>query len=89
MTAFDFAKFGSLEGKVTKISADSISKEDGSIWYLCQVSVPVDAMTTLGKTIQIQTGMVAQVDIISGEKTVLEYLLQPVTKIANEAFRER
>jgi adhesin transport system membrane fusion protein len=46
-------------------------------------------MTTLGKTIKIQTGMVAQVDIISGEKTVLQYLLQPVTKIANEAFRER
>ena len=89
LTAFDFAKFGALDGKVTKISADSISKEDGSIWYLCQISVPVDAMTTLGKTIQIQTGMVAQVDIISGKKTVLEYLLQPVTKIANEAFRER
>jgi len=89
LTAFDFAKFGALDGEVTKISADSISKEDGSIWYLCQVSVPVDTMTTLGKTIQIQTGMQAQVDIISGEKTVLEYLLQPVTKIANEAFRER
>ena len=89
LTAFDFAKFGALDGEVTKISADSISKEDGSIWYLCQVSVPVDTMTTLGKTIKIQTGMVAQVDIISGEKTVLQYLLQPVTKIANEAFRER
>lgn len=89
LTAFDFAKFGALDGMVTKISADSISKEDGSIWYLCQVSVPVDTMTTLGKTIQIQTGMVAQVDIVSGEKTVLEYLLQPVTKVANEAFRER
>ena len=89
LTAFDFAKFGALDGEVTKISADSISKEDGSIWYLCQVSVPVNTMTTLGKTIKIQTGMVAQVDIISGEKTVLEYLLQPVTKIANEAFRER
>ena len=89
LTAFDFAKFGALDGEVTTISADSISKEDGSIWYLCEVSVPVDTMTTLGKTIQIQTGMVAQVDIISGEKTVLEYLLEPVTKIANEAFRER
>ena len=89
LTAFDFAKFGALDGNVTKISADSLSKEDGSIWYLCQVSVPVDTMTTLGKTLHIQTGMVAQVDIISGEKTVLQYLLQPVTKIANEAFRER
>lgn len=89
LTAFDFAKFGALDGYVTKVSADSLTKEDGSIWYLCQVSVPINMITTLGKNIQIQTGMVAQVDIISGEKTVMQYLLQPVTKIANEAFRER
>ena len=89
LTAFDFSKFGALDGFVTKVSADSFTKEDGSIWYLCQVSVPVNMITTMGKNIQIQTGMVAQVDIISGEKTVLEYLIQPVTKVANEAFRER
>ena len=89
LTAFDFSKFGALDGYVTKVSADSLTKEDGSIWYQCQVSVPVSMITTTGKSIQIQTGMVAQVDIISGEKTVLQYLLQPVTKVANEAFRER
>ena len=89
LTAFDFSKFGALDGFVTKVSADSLTKEDGSIWYLCQVSVPVNMITTMGKNIQIQTGMVAQVDIISGEKTVLEYLIQPVTKVANEAFSER
>jgi adhesin transport system membrane fusion protein len=89
LTAFDFSKFGALDGYVTKVSADSLTKEDGSIWYLCQVSVPVNMITTMGKIIQIQTGMVAQVDIISGEKTVLQYLIQPVTKVANEAFRER
>ena len=89
LTAFDFSKFGALDGYVTKVSADSLTKDDGSIWYLCQVSVPINMTTTMGKSIQIQTGMVAQVDIISGEKTVLEYLLQPVTKVANEAFRER
>jgi adhesin transport system membrane fusion protein len=89
LTAFDFSKFGALDGYVTKVSADSLTKEDGSIWYLCQVSVPVNMITTMGKSIQIQTGMVAQVDIISGEKTVLQYLIQPVTKVANEAFRER
>ena len=89
LTAFDFSKFGALDGYVTKVSADSLTKEDGSIWYLCQASVPVNMITTMGKSIQIQTGMVAQVDIISGEKTVLQYLIQPVTKVANEAFRER
>lgn len=89
LTAFDFAKFGSLTGAVTNVGADSIQKEDGSIWYICQIAVTGNGFTSLGKNIEIFPGMVAQVDIVSGEKTVLNYLLQPVTKIANEAFRER
>ncbi len=89
LTAFDFAKFGSMNGTVINVGADSIQKEDGSIWYICEVAVDKSASTSLGKTVKILPGMVAQIDIISGEKTVMEYLLQPVTKIANEAFRER
>ena len=89
LTAFDFAKFGSLTGTVTNVGADSIQKEDGSVWYICQIAVTGDGFTSLGKNIEFFPGMVAQVDIVSGEKTVLNYLLQPVTKIANEAFRER
>ena len=89
LTAFDFAKFGSLNGKVINVGADSIQKEDGSIWYICQIAVSGDGLTSLGKNIKILPGMVAQADIVGGEKTVLNYLLQPVTKIANEAFRER
>ena len=89
LTAFDFAKFGSMTGTVINVGADSIQKEDGSIWYICEIAVDKSASTSLGKTVNILPGMIAQVDIISGEKTVMEYLLQPVTKIANEAFRER
>ena len=89
LTAFDFAKFGSLNGKVINVGADSIQKEDGSIWYICQIAVSGDGLTSLGKKIKILPGMVAQADIVGGEKTVLNYLLQPVTKVANEAFRER
>jgi len=89
LTAFDFAKFGSLNGKVINVGADSIQKEDGSIWYICQIAVSGDGLTSLGKNIKILPGMVAQADIVGGEKTVLNYLLQPVTKITNEAFRER
>lgn len=89
LTAFDFAKFGSLNGEVINVGADSIQKEDGSIWYICQIAVDRDGLTSLGKTITVFPGMVAQVDIISGEKTIMEYLTEPVTKIANEAFRER
>jgi adhesin transport system membrane fusion protein len=74
---------------VTNVGADSILKEDGSVWYICQIAVIGDGLTSLGESIEIVPGMVAQVDIVSGEKTVLNYLLQPVTKIADEAFRER
>ena len=89
LTAFDFSKFGSLKGKVINVGVDTIQKEDGSIWYICQIAVDGNGFTSIGKTIKILPGMVAEADIVSGEKTVLEYLLQPVTKIANEAFRER
>ena len=89
LTAFDFSKFGSLNGEVITVGADTIQKEDGTIWYICQIAVEENGFTSLGKNIQILPGMVAEADIVSGEKTVLNYLLQPVTKVANEAFRER
>ena len=88
LTAFDFSKFGSLEGRVVSVGADSIQKDDGSLWDLCEISVRVKDITSLGKKITMLPGMVAQVDIVNGERTVMNYLLQPVTKVTEEAFRE-
>ena len=88
LTAFDFSKYGSLHGKVLTVGADSIQKDDGSRWYLCEIAVPVNGITSLGKTITILPGMVAQVDIVNGKRTVMNYLLEPVTKVTEEAFRE-
>jgi len=88
LTAYEFSKFGSLEGEVIGIGADSIQKEDGSTWYLCEVSIAFDSVTSLGKNITVIPGMVAQVDIVNGSRTIMSYLLEPVTKVAEEAFRE-
>jgi adhesin transport system membrane fusion protein len=88
LTAFDFSKFGSLEGRVMSVGADSIQKDDGSLWYLCEISVRVKDITSIGKKINMLPGMVAQVDIVNGERSVMNYLLQPVTKVTEEAFRE-
>jgi adhesin transport system membrane fusion protein len=88
LTAFDFSKFGSLEGTVLSVGADSIQKEDGTTWYLCEVSIESNATTSLGKKIQVSPGMVAQVDIVNGSRTIMNYLLEPVTKIQEEAFKE-
>jgi adhesin transport system membrane fusion protein len=88
LTAFDFSKYGSLTGKVLTVGADSIQKDDGSRWYLCEIAIPVNGITSLGKKITILPGMVAQVDIVNGERTIMNYLLEPVTKVTEEAFRE-
>ena len=88
LTAFDFSKFGSLDGKVMNVGADSILKDDGSLWFLCEISVRINDTTSLGKKITMLPGMVAQVDIVNGERTIMHYLLEPVTKVTEEAFRE-
>ena len=89
LSAFDFAVYGSLEGKVLNVSADTVTKEDGSTWYMCLVSIPADGVTSMSKEIDIMPGMQATVNIVSGSRTILQYLLQPFTNIKNKAFRER
>jgi len=88
LTAFDFSLYGSLEGKVVNVGADSIQKEDGSRWYLCEITVPINGITSLSKKVTVLPGMVAQVDIVNGERTIMNYFLEPVTKVTEEAFRE-
>ena len=89
LSAFDFAVYGSLEGEVLNVSADAVTKDDGSTWYVCLVSVPSDGVTSMSRELQLLPGMQATVNIVSGSKTILNYLLQPVTNIKNKAFRER
>jgi adhesin transport system membrane fusion protein len=89
LSAFDFAVYGSLEGEVLNVSADTVSKDDGSTWYVCLVSIPSDGITSMSRELQLLPGMQATVNIVSGSKTILSYLLQPVTNIKNKAFRER
>ena len=89
LSAFDFAVYGSLEGVVMNVSADTITKDDGSTWYICLVSIPSDGITSMSRKLEILPGMQATVNIVSGSKTILQYLLQPFTNIKNKAFRER
>ena len=59
LTAFDFSKFGSLNGEVITVGADTIQKEDGTIWYICQIAVEENGFTSLGKNIRILPGTVS------------------------------
>jgi len=91
ITAYDYAIYGGLEGRVTTISPDTIQDEtDPQIFYYrVFVRTETDALTNdAGQTFNIVPGMVATADIHTGSKTVLQYLMKPLNR-AGEALRER
>ncbi|AJD40462.1 HlyD family type I secretion periplasmic adaptor subunit [Rhizobium sp. SEMIA 4085] len=90
VTAYDFSIFGGLEGVVENISADSlVEKEKGETYYLVQVKTDKSELERDGKLYPIIPGMVASVEIMTGNKTVLSYLLKPINKARSEALTER
>lgn len=90
VTAYDFSIFGGLEGVVENISADSlVEKEKGETYYLVQVKTDKSALERNGKSYPIIPGMVASVEIMTGNKTVLSYLMKPINKARSEALTER
>jgi adhesin transport system membrane fusion protein len=91
ITAYDYAIFGGMDGKVTSISPDTIQDDVRKDQYYYRVFVRTDTDTLKnkqGKAFPIVPGMVATVDIHTGEKTVWHYLTKPLNR-AREALRER
>ena len=86
LTAYDYSIYGALDGKVEGISANSVVDEKGNAYYVVRVRT---LKSSLGKGLPIIPGMVAQVDVMTGRKTVLSYLLKPVLKAKSYAFSER
>ena len=89
ITAYDFSIFGGLEGRVEQISADTITDERGESFYRVRVRTDETSLGTVDNPLEIIPGMTAQIDVITGEKTVLDYLMKPILKARDEALRER
>jgi adhesin transport system membrane fusion protein len=90
ITAYDFARYGGLTGKVEHISADTTQDEEGNSFYL--IRVRTDASSIKNKKdeeMPIIPGMLTQVDVITGKRTVLEYILNPILRANDAALRER
>jgi adhesin transport system membrane fusion protein len=91
VTAYDYSIYGGLKGKVTVISPDTLRDEVKQDQFYYRVYIRTDSgklMNKAGKQFSITPGMVATVDIKTGEKTILDYLIKPFNK-AQEALRER
>ena len=86
-TAYDFVIFGGLDAVVEHIGADTVLDEDGkTTYYLVRVRT---LKSSLGKNLPIIPGMVAEVDVLTGKKSVLSYLLKPILRAKSYAFSER
>lgn len=90
LTAYDFSIFGGLDGTVSNVSADSIvDQKSGETYYQVLVQTGDARIRKGGVVHPIRPGMVASVDIVTGEKTILAYLLKPFNKARYEALTER
>lgn len=90
ITAYDYLRYGDLPAFVERIGADTLQTSEGAPYF--QVMLRTDHTGLIGEsgeTLNISPGMVASVDIQSGRKTVLQYLVQPVLRAQHEALRER
>lgn len=85
-TAYDFAIYGSLDAVLDHIGADTITDDKGNAFYVCRVRT---LKSSLGKNLPILPGMVAEVDIKTGKKTILSYMLKPVLRAKTHALTER
>jgi adhesin transport system membrane fusion protein len=88
LTAYDYAAFGSLQGEVTRIGVDSVEDDNGQTYFPVDVTVHQSRLPD-GRELPILPGMTAEVHIVTGEKSVLDYLTKPIHRTVRSAFRER
>ena len=90
ITAYDQTIYGALDGTVTTISPDSIQDpQTGELYYLVRIATQRNGLTGRGeRELAIGPGMVANVSLLGDKRTVLEYILTPITRLQETAFRE-
>lgn len=90
ITAYDFATYGGLRGEVLQVSADSVYDEvERETYYTVLIETQRSYLERGGQQLPIVPGMIGDVEIITGTKSVLSYLMKPVTRALDEAMTER
>jgi len=90
LTAYDYSIYGGLEASLIQISADTIyDPEKEQDFYNIRLSSEKNSIEHAGQTLDIIPGMIVNVDILTGEKSVLDYILKPILKTRDKAMRER
>lgn len=89
ISAYDFSIYGGLTAKLERISADTIRDEEGESFYHVYLRTEENALHHRGEVLPIIPGMTVTAEILTGQKSVLDYLLKPILKAKDTALRER
>ena len=89
LSAYDYTIYGALEATLENISADTVTDDKGNSFYIIRVRTTQNHVGTARNPQPIMPGMVGTVDILTGKKTILQYLMKPVLKARERALQER
>ncbi|WP_345984439.1 HlyD family type I secretion periplasmic adaptor subunit [Sulfurimonas sp. HSL-1656] len=89
ITAYDFSIYGGLSGRVVRISPDSINEADGKTYYQVWIETDKTFLGTVENPLKLIPGMVVNAEIVTGKKSILDYILRPLLRTKDNAFKER
>lgn len=89
VSAYDPQRYGALDGQLSRIAATSITDREGNVTFEVEVRTNKNYLGTISKPLPITSGMVADVEVITGKRTILSYLIKPFHRGLDRAFRER
>lgn len=89
ISAYDPQRYGALDGKLARIGANSVTDKDGNIFFEIEVRTDKNHMGSAEAPLPVTPGMVATTEVITGKRTIMEYLMKPVLRARDRALRER
>jgi membrane fusion protein, adhesin transport system len=89
LSAYDSSIFGTLNGQLSRLGADSTTDERGQTYFVADVRLTQSVIERLGEAWPIKSGMTANVEIVTGSKSVFQYLTKPIHRMTGSALRER
>ena len=89
ISAYDSQRYGSLPGKLTRVGANSVTDNDNNVFFEVEVEAEKNYLGTEEKPLPITSGMVADIEVITGKRTIMSYLMKPVLRTRDKALTER
>lgn len=88
LTAYDFSRFGGLDGEIVFVGSDALERQDGTKYFQVRAETEKPWLESDGERYPVSPGMAANMDVMISKRTVLSYLLEPVFRMKDRAFRE-